>query len=332
MEPNFEFHDINIADIWPHEQSLFLDDKSSLELASKIVDKTEAIIINKGSSSFGIEYRDSKNENERRYYLRNEEDYILASKSLYSRFNIDYFFNKNSCFQYEQSILVNKENIDFDFWFSLKLRQYDTKLSEIKNFLSSQLLTNFNSNRNEFVDFLNICIRQYQSELFKKRLIDTVNDWVAVNSNFKSAIASDESDDSFDEMDENLSGELILNINYDQSRLLEVLKPYFENKDQEKLKSLLNKEEIENKICFRSNANQLVMIFRQLHIHQRITGTYVNTEKWICKYFTYCGMNKKSSNFNAENVHNILKKKEYNIPKSKRIDLPGLEYIKNKSE
>jgi hypothetical protein len=123
---------------------------------------------------------------------------------------------------------------------------------------------------------------------------------------------------------------IILRIKYDRTKLYEVLKPYFDDKEHGKLNSLLSENEINDKICFNSNANQFVMVLRQLHLNNQIIGKLVNTEKWICKYFTYHGQNKKYSDFNIGYVHKKLTKHFYDIPKSKRIDLPGLDYIKTK--
>lgn len=326
MDINFKSYDIDIADIWLHERSLFLNDKSSRKLTNVIIDKAETIIINEGQPSFGINYRDSQEVQEREYYERNYIEYVKATKSLKDRFCINFFFNKDSCFEYNQSIIVNRANIDFDFWFALKLRQYGYKISVLKNFLNFQLDTNFNNEIDEFVNFLKLNIRQYQYELLDKKVVDTVSDWTDNKS--KPIIGIQPKDLS---SNKNLDDKLILRINYDALELFESLKAFFDEKDQEKLTMLLREEEIDNKICFTSNANQLIMVFRQLHLNQKIIGSLVNTKKWICKYFTYYGQNKKHSNFNAENVHKILTRQSFDVPKSKRINLPGLKYIKDKS-
>jgi hypothetical protein len=325
MKVNYNYYKLDVADIWQYERLLFLSDKNSIELAKNIIDKVEAIIIKDGIPVFGKDYFNSADEKIQGYYERNKRDYAEASKTLKDRFRIDFFFNKYSCFQYDQTIIINNDNVDFDFWFALKLRQYVCKISELKNFLNFQLDTNFNNEIDEFINFLKLSIRQYQSELLDKKVVDTVSDWA--DNKPKLNIGIQTNDLSSNKI---IDDRLILSINYDSLELFESLKAFFDEKDHEKLTLLLNKEEIIGEICFSSNANQLVMVFRQLHLNQKIIGSLVNTKKWICKYFTYYGQNKKLSNFNAENVHKILTKIEYDIPKSKRIDLPGLKYIKNK--
>ena len=327
MEANYNYYKIDTADIWQYERLLFINDKSSKELAKTIIDKVEAKIIKGGIPVYDKDYFNNADEKIQAYYERNKRDYAEVSKTLKERFRLDFFFNKYSCFQYDQTIIINKGNIDFDFWFALKLRQYGFKISELKNFLNFQLEVNFNSEIDEFVNFLKLSIRQYQSKLLDKRVVDTVIDWTENKPKLNKGIQQKDLIDY-----KNLDDKFILRINYNASELFEAVKAFFDEKDHKKLTSLLHEEEIDDKICFTSNANQLVMVFRQLHLNQKIIGSLVNTEKWICKYFTYYGQNKKHSNFNAENVHKILTKREYDIPKPKRIDLPGLKYIKDKSK
>jgi hypothetical protein len=327
MEANYNYYKIDVADIWQYERSIFLNDNSSSKLAKKIIDKAEPIIIKDGNPSFGINYRDSQDENERMYYERNYKIYAEASKSLKERYEINFFFNKYSCFQYDQSIVVNRDYIDFDFWFAIKLRQFESKLSEIKNFLNFQLEANFNNSIIELAEFLKISIRQYQSKFLKKRVVETLKDWIEN----KLKRISDAGQKGLLK-DIHLDDKLILRINYDQVDLFEAIKAFFDEKDHEKLTSLLNEEEIDDKICFKSNANQFVMIFRQLHLNQKIIGTLAKTEDWICAYFTYIGPKNKQTTFSNAYVHRTLTRTSFTIPKSNRINLPGLDYIIDKKK
>lgn len=178
MEANYNFYKIDVADIWQFERSLFLSDKTHRELAQEIIDKVESSIIKYGNPVYGIDYRDNKDEKIRAYYERNKREHGIASKNLEERYSIDFFFNKHLCFQYNQPIIIEKEDFDFDFWFVLKLRQYDSKLSEIKNFLNFQLEANFNNDINEFVGFLTIFNRQHQAKYLQERVVDTVEEWI----------------------------------------------------------------------------------------------------------------------------------------------------------
>lgn len=320
MAANYNYYHIDIADIWQFERLLFLKDKSSFELAQKIINKAEALIIEDGEASFGINYLDSQDKNEREFYNRNQKQHAEAYNTLKGRFQIEFFFNKGSCFQFDKTILVNRDNIDFDFWFALKLRQYDSKLIQISNYLDFQKQSNFNNDIAGIKDFLKVVTKQFKDDLLSDRVIGIVEDWIENNSE---NITDEKEVNSVDDR-------IILRIKYNNSKLLEVLKPYFDEKEHERLNSLLSENEIKDKICFKSNANQFIMVFRQLHLNQQIIGSFVDTEKWICKYFTYYGQNKKHSNFNPEYVHKKLTQNFYNLPHSKIIDLPGLDYIKNK--
>ncbi|GAA0743100.1 hypothetical protein [Gaetbulibacter jejuensis] len=320
MATNYDYYNIEIADIWQHEHEQFLVGNTSDRLAKTIIDKAEEIIIRKGEVNFTVDLGVNVPKTDKTYYLRHLNDFKRDSKSLNGRYDLNYFFNKHSCYQYEQNIIIKPESFDFDFWFALKLRQYDSKLIEISNFLNFQLESSFNNNPSEILDFLKIVTKQFKDDLLSDRVIEIVEDWIGNHS----AISSVEKEVNL------VDDRIILRIKYNRTKLFEVLKPYFDDKEHEKLNSLLSENEIKNKICFKSNANQFVMVFRQLHLHQQIIGKLVNTEKWICKHFTYYGKNKIHSGFNLEYVHKKLTQNFYDIPNSKRIDLPGLDYIKSK--
>lgn len=306
MEIKYTNHEINLNDIIEYERSMIRLGKTSDRLGLKILNNIETVIFNKREPVFRLKDCDP-NDKYYKDYKRVHED---ALSDVIERFKLNFFFINGDCFDYDENIIIDKSFPDFDFWFVLKLRQYEFRLSEIRNFLKFQLEASFNNDSKEFIDFLNISLEKHQTDIVDTGIIDTVNELI---------------ENKFD-------NKLILKINYNQLDLFENLKPYFDVKDHDKLNTLLNEEEILYKICFRSNANQLIMVFRQLHLNQKIIGSLVNTEKWICNYFTYYGQNKKQSSFNAENVHKILTKQFYDIPKAKRIELPGLKYIRNKKK
>lgn len=321
MEINYNYFDIDIADIWQYEQELFLSGKSSKDLARYIIDKAQQLITKEGEESFAINL-DNEDERDRKYNERHLEDYKNASNTLEGRYEINYFINKDLCFEYDQQLMVKPVHSDFDFWFALKLRQYDFKLNKIKGFLNYQLKVNFLNDRFAFKDFLQIIFRQFYSVIFNFGVMATVHDWVCTSAAFEK---KDFIDQEFLLIGEGTSQqEPLIHIIYDRSILFDVLKPYFRKEDYNNLKLLLSGGITNNKICFNSNANQFVMVFRQLHLNQKIIGTLIRTEHWICNYFTY----KNQSSFNADYVHKKLTRRYFDLPKSKRIELPGLEYVK----
>ncbi|SDS22457.1 hypothetical protein SAMN04515667_1692 [Formosa sp. Hel1_31_208] len=304
MKINYTYYKIDIANIREYERTCNLLGKTSEVLGLMILEKIEAVIFNQSEPVFGLNDYDSKDK----YYSDYKKRHEAVSNNVVGRFNLNFFFKEGDCFDYDEPIIMDKSFPDFDFWFVLKLRQYEFRLSEIRNFLNFQLETSFNNDKNQFIDFLEVNMDKYQTQLIENEVIDTVKDLI----------------------ENNFDDKLILKMKYDKSILFKVLEAYFDSKNHSELNQLLTEHEIQNKICFKSNANQFVMIFRQLHMHQKIIGTLKNTEDWICKYFTYLKQ-KRVTDFNAENVHKILTKQSYDIPKSKRINLPSLVYTKDKS-
>ena len=191
MEINYNYFDIDIADIWQYEQNLFLSDRSSDDLAKKIINKAEEVIIKEGEESFTVDLDDAES---RAYYERNLNEYRESSKSLKGRYNTDFFFNKQVCYQYDQHIMVSQGSPDFDFWFALKLRQYDSKLIEIKHFLEFHLDDKFDNDSSKFIDFLKLLIKQYQDIIFDNKITQTVDAWIikknALNRKLKGKYSS----------------------------------------------------------------------------------------------------------------------------------------------
>lgn len=178
MDINYSYYDINLVDIWLYEHYQYISGKSSNDLAKKVIDKAEHLIINEGEESFVIELGVNISERSRSYYHRNINEYKRASKTLKGRFDVNYFFNKDSCFEYEQQIIINRDNPDFDFWFSLKLRQYASKLISIKHFLDFQLDDKFDNDSSKFIDFLKLVIKQNYDTIFDDRITQTVDTWI----------------------------------------------------------------------------------------------------------------------------------------------------------
>lgn len=182
MAANHKYYDIEIADIWQYEQNKFLSDKSSDDLAKQIINKAEEVIIKEGEESFTIDLDEADS---RAYYERNLNEYRSSSNTLKGRYKTNFFFNKQVCYQFDQHIIVTRESPDFDFWFALKLRQYDTKITKIKDFLEYQLQKNFLRDSRNFSDFMELIIRQYQMEFLNDKIVDTVKEWIVPNGSKK---------------------------------------------------------------------------------------------------------------------------------------------------
>jgi hypothetical protein len=301
MEIKYTNYNINLKEIKEYEESMIKLGKTSDRLGLKILNKIEAVIFNKREPRFGLKDYDRNDK----YYSDYKNKHEGALNDVVERFKLNFFFVNGDCFDYDENIIIDNTFLDFEFWFVLKLRQYEFRLSEVRNFLKYHLRTNFDGSINEFVDFLKFNINEYQTELLDIVVVETVNDLIQ---------------DKF-------GNKLILEINKDNLKLFDALKFYFEKKEHKKLKQLLGKEEIQGKICFRGNANQFLSIFNQLHLNQRVIGKISNTERWICEYFTYLNKKDEVTDFNLEYVHKILATNSRTIKKSNRINVPGLEHI-----
>ncbi len=65
----------------------------------------------------------------------------------------------------------------FHFFFALKLRQYAYALIHTSNFLDHQQKSNFRKDRESYIEFLNLVMRQY-ADLLSDELTETVNDYM----------------------------------------------------------------------------------------------------------------------------------------------------------
>lgn len=69
-----------------------------------------------------------------------------------------------------QNYLITQESEDFDYWFALKLRQYQMRLKDISKFLTYHLSNSFDNNKQVYHDFLKMILLQYEKIFFNKRV------------------------------------------------------------------------------------------------------------------------------------------------------------------
>src|ERR1035437_5867521 len=135
---NFTNYNIDIADIFLCEQNYFITKRISSEFASHVLRKIQSIIVENNRPNRSVEMYDSNN-NITKTYLQYQESLV----SLEERFFFPNFFSYESCYEYYAEIIITNKNADYNFWFTLKLRQYDGNVKEIDNFLAYQLKKNF---------------------------------------------------------------------------------------------------------------------------------------------------------------------------------------------
>jgi len=136
-DTNYKYYKIDLADIWEYEREKFLNGITNEELALKMLELIRPFILKYGEPSFGEKMHIADPE----YYGRNVISYQQADLKM--RFALNYFIHKNDCYEYNQSIVISRENDAFPFFFALKLRQYNDNLYETRNFLLSNLIIAF---------------------------------------------------------------------------------------------------------------------------------------------------------------------------------------------
>ncbi|MCK8479759.1 hypothetical protein MUY34_03955 [Flavihalobacter algicola] len=174
-------YDIDLLYIYEHERELYLENETSEEFAKTVIDEIEKIIFFKGTASYGI--KGFKEMNNKEYHERQVKTYEGFKNDTKQRYLNEYFIIKDSCFQYNQSIIIDSSNQEFGFWFALNIRQYESKSFSIINFLNIQLKKNFKNDAKEFISFLKFGILKDQSHLLNKVEVDTLGDWINSHEN-----------------------------------------------------------------------------------------------------------------------------------------------------
>lgn len=291
MEANYNYYAIDLADIWSFERSLFLNSESSEKFAKRIIDNIQTKIIANDKPSFRLIDSHKENKDFKKYYDRNLNSYINACRDICELYILDYFFSNKSCFQYDQSIILDKDESDFDFWFALKLRQYENKIIIIDTFLIYQLEQSFNSDIKAFLKFLKLNIRQYQDTLFTNRIVKTVNEYM--NNYGNEGVKGEDSNNTkginrlSNKKERKIEGKL-------HSLLLRKVyeNPQYLNKDKNRkgLKNIFVKLKEEKFIDKKTNLENFRSIFQNKEItnKKRIiwTGSIIELN-WLVKYLVY---------------------------------------------
>ncbi|MBL4653294.1 MAG: hypothetical protein JKY53_10590, partial [Flavobacteriales bacterium] len=178
METNYNYFKIDTADIWEYERALFLNGKSSKEHAGSILSDIQLIITNNASPVFGLDNYDRGDQQYKKYYESRVTQFTESLNNTEELYRIEFFFMRDGCYQYDYSIILTPSQKDFEFWFALKLRQYENKISTIDDFLTYQLQQSFNDDVKTFSRFLNLNIRQYRDSFFNEKITDTVSEWM----------------------------------------------------------------------------------------------------------------------------------------------------------
>ena len=184
-DPCFEYFKIDTFDIWEFEREQYLRDNSNDEHISKLKERYEEVILYTNAwqkkekivitvSPFTDIKRFDSGEH-KGYFDRNIRD-LRNAKSLKDHLILNYFLVRDEMYSFLQTIFINPNHKNFDYWFSLKLSQYSQGLKYVNQFLDSVLQELFNDDSSRFTEFLEIALVQFEKVL-NPDLIRLVNKW-----------------------------------------------------------------------------------------------------------------------------------------------------------
>ena len=206
IEPDFLNRDIETLDIWSIERDLFLNGLSSEKRIEFVEDKLIGLILSKKADQerrgdrvkiepfTDLERYDSGEH--KGYYDRYERQWREA-QSTKERIALNIFQVRNAFYSLDENFRIEFDE-DFDFWFALKVSQYDFGLKHVDSFLTYQLENTFKGDKKVFIRFLKTLVLQYQGEYFTPRLLVVVNEWIDLNdiSSPKGSTLLESQDDS----------------------------------------------------------------------------------------------------------------------------------------
>lgn len=191
MEPILDYLDVNTIDIWTFEANQYLNEKRTDEHIIKVKSALEHQIVMSRRDQINkkltvtinpiVTIDDYDNGTNRDYWVRHVRE-ILGTKTIRDRVNLGYFnvfdAGLDSFFSLEQSILIDKENDQLDFWFALKLSQYKSGIKHIPDFLNYQMQEMFHLDADAFCEFLEEVILQYKDEFIDEKVLQKAEKWI----------------------------------------------------------------------------------------------------------------------------------------------------------
>jgi hypothetical protein len=176
---NKEYYDLNTSDIWYFERLYFINVEKNIDLGQRIINEIQSLVISNNKPVYEIAI-DEGDEEVKRKHSRDRNKIFENLFSPDKMFELEFFFHFNTCYEYYADIIINKDSMEeslFQFFFALKLRQYQFALIQTENFLTHQLKSNFKSRKESYCKFLTILFRQY-SAFFSEDLITTLNEYL----------------------------------------------------------------------------------------------------------------------------------------------------------
>lgn len=173
--------DIELSDIWEYELEIIHRElkfakrqKYSREefIHMKVFYHSTRRICLKYGTSFLIKKGDDDSK-----YIEYQKEY-KSKKTLKEKIEHGFFDFKEAMYCLNQNIIIPKEDEVFDYWFALKLSQFDTAIKYIDQFLDYQLNGTFMNDHKGYYNFLTLTCRQYEDSLLTNRVLETVYEYV----------------------------------------------------------------------------------------------------------------------------------------------------------
>jgi hypothetical protein len=186
IEPSFDYFEINISDIWLFESCFYLEEEKNDKHISTLLLKMEDLIIREylnpslSSKSKVVPFTDESRyeSGEHKEYFKRHVDENRLIKSVEDRVRAGFFIFKNNIFEYHQDILISRSDSSFDYWFALKLRQYNLNSKQMILFLENTLENSFHKNEEDFINFITTIFIDYEKSYFSDKTINYVNNWL----------------------------------------------------------------------------------------------------------------------------------------------------------
>lgn len=191
IRANKEYHQVDIADVWEFEKTVFLEGERDPDFMRKTKEYSEYHIVENGTSFHTISAKRKKYSKWETILIQN---YQKAIGNLENEIRLDYFLSRDSYFQYNPSIILDHNCIHFPHFMALKLSQYNDELAELPNFLNYQRHTNGFEDNPSFISFLMPLLIQYKTKLFSEELIEYCTCW----SGLETQVIEDEGDIDLD--------------------------------------------------------------------------------------------------------------------------------------
>jgi len=169
MIENFNNFNIDLADIYFCEKQYYFNESFPVVINQTILNKFQFEFSKRTEPNFVIDVK-THNKN---LFSYESGLYANSLKSFDGQLLLEYFIKGDRGYTYDNETILSPADSDYEFWFILKLKQYDAKLSLIEDFLKFHLEKSFDSDKIKFIEFLNLAVLQ-NSSFLTERVIITV--------------------------------------------------------------------------------------------------------------------------------------------------------------